>query len=257
MRNHRMFSTKLITDDRFTALPMAAQMLYLRMIAVADDEGFVGNLRMIVPRKNHITPLISAGLVHVFSTGPALILHWFCHNAVKNSHAKQTMYQAEKALVTLDDQKVYVVKTEEENSGVFPAKEKKREEKKSKEKEREKAAEADGSSLSDMDKERNFLLFWEAYPKKCNEEEAKKAFMGVDEDFQTVMQGLEYSKKSNQWVSDHGVFIPDPKNWLKRKGWKDRPPLYQPKTGTAPPLGAIGHLGPEELATIRRTIADA
>ncbi len=275
MRNHRMFSTKIITDDRFTSLPARVQLLYLQLIAAADDEGFVGNLRMIVPRKMYIDALVEAGLVHVFSTGPALILHWFCHNAVKSSHAKPTLYQDEKALVTLDNQKIYKLKTEADDSGILPSKEKKTEEKKIKEKESEekkteekereekenkenKTAEADacGAPLSDCDKEHLFSVFWEAYPKKTCEDEAKQAFMACDEDFKTIMEGLEYHKKSNQWVSDDGFFIPDARNWLRRKGWNDRPPLYKPKTNTVP-MGAAGKLGPEELATIHRVMREA
>ena len=263
MRNHRMFSTKILTDDRFTALAPRVQLLYIQLIAAADDEGFVGNLRMMRARKLYLDALVSAGLVHVFSTGPALILHWFCHNAVKATHAKQTLYTAEKALVTLDDQKIYRLKTEQDESGILPTKEKEREEKKSEEKEsKEKeskevkaaAAEASGGTL--CDKEKNFSVFWNQYPKKCNEEEAKQTFMACDEDFDTIMEGLSYNKKSNQWVSDNGFFIPDAHKWLKRKGWKDRPPLYKPKTSTVP-MGCAGHLGPEELAAIRRTLAEA
>ncbi len=280
MRNHRMFSTKIVTDDRFTSLPARVQLLYFQLIASADDEGFVGNLRMIVPRKTYITALIDAGLVHVFCTGPALILHWFCHNAVKASHAKQTLYQDEKALVILDENKVYRLKTEERDSGILPAKEKKREEKESKEKEREEkkskekeskekkteekeskekdasaaAEEACGASLSD--KEQNFNIFWDAYPKKSYQELAKNTFLVIDEEFNAIMEGLEHHKKSNQWVSDNGFFIPDAHNWLRKRGWENRPPLYKPKA-TAAPTGAAGGLGPEELAAIRRTMAEA
>ena len=269
MRNHRMFSTKLITDDRFTTLHPAAQILYIRLIAVADDEGFVSNLRMLVPRRSSLTPLVSAGLLHIFDTGPALILHWFAHNAVKSTHMKQTLYQAEKALVILDEHKIYRLKTEEEKSGILPSKEKKREEKKSKEKEREEKeskeketetadAAASGGARSDTDMDKNFHLFWDSYPKKIDEADTRKVFMETQEDFKVIMEGLEHHKKCNQWVSDNGFFIPDPKNWLKKQGWKNRPPLYMPKTQSVPngAASASGYLGPEELAAIQRVLLE-
>ena len=84
-------------------------------------------------------------------------------------------------------------------------------------------------------------------------------FMGLQENFQEIMEGLEYHKRSNQWVSDQGFFIPKAHNWLNRKGWKERPPLYKPKTESMPSgsLGASGHLGPEELEAIRLALADS
>ena len=86
--------------------------------------------------------------------------------------------------------------------------------------------------------------------------------MGLDTEFDTIMKGLAHHKKCHQWVSDNGYFIPDAANWLKKKGWENRPPLYTPDPTTPVPRptgssGATGHLGPEELAAIRRNLADA
>jgi hypothetical protein len=269
-----MFNVGLITDDNFTSLSPTAQLLYLRLIAIADDDGFVGNLKMLSPTKRCLNELISAGLLHQFESKHVLILHWFCHNCVKISHKKDTMYQDEKALVILDETGVYRLKTEEENSGIFPAKEKKSKEKKSKGKESEenqtqakqmketetKAADAaaSGGAPTETDMEKNFLLFWEAYPKKMDEAATRQVFMETREDFAVIMEGLEHHKNCNQWVSDNGCFIPDPKNWLKRQGWKYRPPLYKPKAAPSPPVlyGGTGQLGPEELAAIQRTLAE-
>ena len=278
MRKHRMFHVGMITDDKFCALTCKAQLLYLKLIAIADDDGFVGNVKMLSPRKNHLNELCTAGLLHLFDSGHVLILHWFCHNSVKNSHKKETMYQDEKALVLLDDQGIYRLKNKDENSGILPPKEnkikeneeKEIKEKESKEKESQPAeAEACGATLSDTDKEHNFLLFWDSYPKKTAQDKARAAFMGIDEDFDTIMEGLDYNKKSNQWVSDNGFFVPDPHNWLKRRGWNDRPPLYVPKTvgrGLAPaggqgvedaaPCGDRNRLGAAELDAIRRALQD-
>ena len=135
MRKHRMFHVGMITDDQFDAMTCKAQLLYLKLIAIADDDGFVGNVKMLSPRKNHLNELVSAGLLHIFDSGHVLILHWFCHNSVKNSHKKETLYRDEKALVLLDEQGVYRLKDRAENSGNFPPKEKKIKEKKIKENE--------------------------------------------------------------------------------------------------------------------------
>ena len=280
MRKHRMFHVGMITDDQFDAMTCKAQLLYLKLIAIADDDGFVGNVKMLSPRKNHLNELVSAGLLHIFDSGHVLILHWFCHNSVKNSHKKETLYRDEKALVLLDEQGVYRLKDRAENSGNFPPKEKKIKEKKIKENEEKEIkakeikenereekpsqaadAAACGASLSDTDKEDLFLLFWDSYPKKTAREQTKQTFMGINEDFAAIMEGLEYNKKSNQWVSDNGYFIPDPHNWLKRKGWTDRPPLYIPKTAGGGTDKSVPYdrdrLGKEELAAIRRAVQEA
>ena len=287
MRQHRMINTKIFTDDRFTSLPPRARVLYAELICYADDDGFVGNLRALVSRKSHMQPLIDAGYVHVFDKGPAVVLHWYCHNAVKPSHAKETIYEAEKALLTQDKQGLYRLKTQEELSGNLPSKEKEsevkknegkeseekeikvneREENKSEEKEREEnlsaaPAEACGASLTDKKKEADFDLFWEKYPKKVGQIEARIIFMGLKDNFDDIMAGLEHHIKCHQWVSDSGFFVPDPAKWLKRRGWEDRPPLHrdkfpQPATPPSKPCGARGELGPEELAAIQRALAEA
>ena len=85
--------------------------------------------------------------------------------------------------------------------------------------------------------------------------------MELNEDFSAIMAGLDYHKNCHQWVSDYGKFIPDPANWLKKQGWLNRPPLYTEKTQKPAtiqqPTGATGHLGPEEVAAIRRSLAEA
>ena len=288
MRQHRMINTKIFTDDRFVSLPSRARVLYAELICYADDDGFVGNLRTLVKRKTHIQPLIDAGYVHVFDNGPAVVLHWYCHNSVKPSHAKETIYEAEKALLTQDKQGLYRLKTQEELSKNFPAKEKEskekeikgkeseeketkeneREENKSEEKEREEnlsadvPAEACGAAHADSEKLSQFNLFWEKYPKKVGQIEARIIFMGLKDNFDDIMAGLEHHIKCHQWVSDSGFFVPDPAKWLKRRGWEDRPPLHrdkfpQPATPPSKPCGARGELGPEELAAIQRALAEA
>ena len=255
MRKHRMFHVGMITDDTFTSLSANAQLLYLRLIAVADDDGFVGNVKMFKMRKTYLTELISCGYLHQFDSGHVLILHWFCHNCVKSSHKKDTLYHDEKALVTLDKQGVYHLKNEDENSGILGSKEKEIKEKKSKEK-REVAAAADACGASLSDKESNFNLFWESYPNKQDRLGAFKAFMNIDTPVETLLAALERHKQLPHWVNDSGAFIPRAENWLRKRRWEDElvtAPLPDPKR---PPCGAIGQLGAEELAAIQSAMSE-
>ena len=83
--------------------------------------------------------------------------------------------------------------------------------------------------------------------------------MGLNENFDEIMTGLEYHNKCHQWVSDNGFFIPDAANWLKKRGWENRPPLHRDKfpPNVPQPSGANGRLGKEELAAIQRALAEA
>ena len=82
--------------------------------------------------------------------------------------------------------------------------------------------------------------------------------MGLKDNFDDIMTGLEHHINCHQWVSDNGFFIPDAVNWLKKRGWENRPPLHKDVfTPPAPhPGGTSGRLGPEELAAIQRSLAE-
>lgn len=72
--------------------------------------------------------------------------------------------------------------------------------------------------------QQNFDEFWDVYPKRVKQKQAKLAWDKLDhspELFIKIMNGLKVSKSSSQWVDDGGKFIPDPHNWIENEGWKD------------------------------------
>lgn len=88
-----------------------------------------------------------------------------------------------------------------------------------------------------------FDEFWKAYPKKVGKEAARKAFVKLHptaELFKVILDGIEKSKKSQQWQEEHGRFIPDPSKWLNQGRWDDElTEAQQPKsrTPTSPERG--------------------
>lgn len=73
-----------------------------------------------------------------------------------------------------------------------------------------------------------FESFWSAYPRHTNKDAARKAFAKVnpsDELMQTMLSAIEKQKKSEQWNSDGGRFIPHPATWLNGKRWEDELPM--------------------------------
>lgn len=85
-----------------------------------------------------------------------------------------------------------------------------------------------GQSIKNINKERinknnnqNFESFWQAYPKKKNKLQARKAFDKVKIPLQTLLDAIEKQKQSKQWQKNDGEFIPYPATWLNSGAWED------------------------------------
>lgn len=71
---------------------------------------------------------------------------------------------------------------------------------------------------------RDFNNFWEAYPKKVDRKKAEEVFLKrrfSGKELEEMLHGLERQKKTGQWTSDGGRFIPNPSTWLKNERWMD------------------------------------
>jgi hypothetical protein len=69
-----------------------------------------------------------------------------------------------------------------------------------------------------------FITFWKAYPKKTAKKEAEKAFNKIHPDetlLETILDGIEQNKKTDQWNKDDGKYIPFPATWLNGRRWED------------------------------------
>jgi hypothetical protein len=69
-----------------------------------------------------------------------------------------------------------------------------------------------------------FDEFWKVYPKKVGKEAARKAFAKIRptaELFKVMLDGIERSKKSQQWQEEQGRFIQNPSTWLNQGRWED------------------------------------
>ena len=70
--------------------------------------------------------------------------------------------------------------------------------------------------------EKMFLEFWTAYPKKVDKKGSFRAFKNIPklkEVFPGIMSALEVQKKSRQWTSDNGQFIPNPTTYIHQERW--------------------------------------
>lgn len=67
-----------------------------------------------------------------------------------------------------------------------------------------------------------FAEFWAAYPKKVGKQYALKAWRRIKPDVELhgrIMQAVSEQKRSSQWRSDNGRYIPNPATWLNGGYW--------------------------------------
>lgn len=104
MANRRCFDTGFIASDKFSEHTPMAQILYIKFICAADDEGFVASPRGIMKsmraRKSHMQELIDDELVIVLDfkpfNGEVFVVDWWLHNnlnrrLLKHSECKENL----------------------------------------------------------------------------------------------------------------------------------------------------------------------
>lgn len=216
-----MFAKTIIDSDAFLDMSTSAQALYFHLAMRADDDGFVNNPKKIQKfvgaSDDDVKILLAKRFIISFESGVIVIKHWKIHNYIQKDRYKPTLYQNEKAQLTLKDNNSYT-----ENNGMYPDR---------------------IHNVSRMDtqvrlgKERlgktpptprggdvRFDQFWDAYPRKVAKEAARKAFAKHKPDealLNTMLSALETQKASDQWTRDNGQFIPHASTWLNQKRWED------------------------------------
>jgi uncharacterized protein YdaU (DUF1376 family) len=67
-----------------------------------------------------------------------------------------------------------------------------------------------------------FEDFWKTYPRKVNKKEAQAVWDKSNlPSLEIIITAIEKQKKSDQWLSDNGKFIPYPASWLNKEKWND------------------------------------
>lgn len=114
MAERRMFAKTVIDSDAFLDMPLSTQALYFHLSMRADDDGFVNNprkiLRMIGASEDDFKVLLAKNFLIPFENGIVVIKHWKIHNYIRNDRYKKTVYQEEKAQLSLKDNNAYTLK---------------------------------------------------------------------------------------------------------------------------------------------------
>jgi hypothetical protein len=93
-------------------------------------------------------------------------------------------------------------------------------EKRSKEKRRE-----DKTTEKRQEPKEGFEEFWKLYPRKVNRAEAIQAWnKAILPSLEFILKAIEKQKKSDQWNTDNGKYIPYPSSWLNKERWNDELP---------------------------------
>lgn len=112
MAQKRMFSLSVIDTDRFLDMPVSAQALYFHLGMHGDDDGFVANPKKIARaagcNDGDLLYLSQNKYIIPFESGVIVIVDWNANNTLKNDRYKPTMYQDEKALLSLTPAGRYV-----------------------------------------------------------------------------------------------------------------------------------------------------
>ena len=113
MAERRMFAKTIIDSDAFLDMPLSTQALYFHLSMRADDEGFINNpkkiQRMIGASDDDLKLLVVKNFIIPFETGIVVIKHWKIHNYIRCDRFKETVYQEEKALLEIKENKAYTI----------------------------------------------------------------------------------------------------------------------------------------------------
>lgn len=116
MAERRMFAKTIIDSDAFLDMPVTARLLYYDLSMRADDDGFVNSpkkiMRMVGASQDDLSLLILKKFIIPFENGVVVIKHWKIHNYIQSDRYKPTAYQDQKAMLEVEENKSYRLKTE-------------------------------------------------------------------------------------------------------------------------------------------------
>ena len=106
MAQKRMFSLAVTDTDKFLDMSASAQALYFHLGMHGDDDGFVASPKKIARgvgcNDDDLRLLASKGYIIPFESGVIVIVDWNINNTLKNDRYHETIFAAERALVSED-----------------------------------------------------------------------------------------------------------------------------------------------------------
>jgi len=108
MAQRRMFSKDIVKSDAFLDMPVSSQLLYFQLGMEADDDGFIGNSKMIIrtagANDDDMKILLTKRFLLQFNNGVIVIKHWKINNYIQKDRYNETKYLEEKnSLITKEN----------------------------------------------------------------------------------------------------------------------------------------------------------
>jgi len=76
-----------------------------------------------------------------------------------------------------------------------------------------------GNKVRKKEVNKDFDLFWKAYPKKVGKKKVQDKFDANNYPIDLIIKNLELQKKSDQWQNQQ--YIPNPETYLNQERWTD------------------------------------
>ena len=76
-----------------------------------------------------------------------------------------------------------------------------------------------GKKVRKKEINKDFELFWKAYPKKVGKKKVQDKFDANNFPIDLIMKNIELQKKSDQWQNQQ--YIPNPETYLNQERWTD------------------------------------
>ena len=111
MAQRRMFSKKIVETDYFMEMSPTAKLLYFYLNMGADDDGFVGNPKMIKivsgATDDDFKLLVAKQFIILFESGVIVVKDWRIHNYIQKDRYNKTQYTDEKSQLIIEENGTY------------------------------------------------------------------------------------------------------------------------------------------------------
>ena len=111
MAERRMFAKTIMLSDEFLDMSLGARCLYQTIGMLADDDGFVNNVKSIMRQVgatiDDLNLLVAKKFLIQFNNGIVAVKHWKVHNYIQKDRYKETKYLKEKSLLLIDERSIY------------------------------------------------------------------------------------------------------------------------------------------------------
>ncbi|WP_085649709.1 hypothetical protein [Limosilactobacillus reuteri] len=120
MAERRMISRKIAEDDRFVDMHPVSKLLYFYLVLNADDDGFVGSVKMInfltnADQSNYDELLENNLILEPTKSGVYVITDWYAQNKIEPKIYKATEYLSVRDLLFIKTNFAYTTNPDEKD----------------------------------------------------------------------------------------------------------------------------------------------